>query len=49
MLAFLMEKQIPKFNLLITEKVFLWVDVYFSDSKKIWTFVMKVATPLKKS
>ena len=48
LLVFLMEKQIQKFNLLITELVFLWVDVYFSDSRKLWTCVMKMPTPLKK-
>ncbi len=39
-LAFLMEKQIQKFNLLITKIVFLWVDMSFSDRKKIWPCVM---------
>ncbi len=49
LLAFLMEKQFQKFNSLITELGFLWVDGYLSDSEKMWNCVMKMLIPLKKT
>ncbi len=45
LLAFLLKKQIQKFNSLITEIGFLWVDILFSDNEKMWTCVMKNAYP----